>query len=193
MIDWSDTRLAYTALVGLFAVMRIIELAVSKRNVKRLLDSGAVEVGRTLYPRMVTVHTLFLIACVVELWLLGRPFLPLLAWSSLGALVGAVTLRWWVMATLGERWSTRVMIMPGAAPITRGPFRRLRHPNYLAVIIEFIALPLVHTAWATAIVFSLLNAFVLRSRIRTEESALAEHGNYHEVMGRRPRFVPGAE
>jgi methyltransferase len=193
VIDWSDTRLAYTALVGLVAAMRLIELAVSKRNVKRLLERGAIEVGQPLYPWMVAVHSSFLVACVAEVWLLERPFLPLLAWFSLGALVGAAALRWWVMATLGQRWSTRVIIVPGAAPISGGPFQRLRHPNYLAVIVEFIALPLVHTAWATAIVFSLLDAFVLRSRIRTEEAALAAHGSYHEVMGGRRRFVPGAE
>ncbi|MCU0304160.1 MAG: hypothetical protein MUC56_08900 [Thermoanaerobaculales bacterium] len=193
MIDWSDTRALFTALVGLVAVMRLVELAVSRRNVRRLLARGAHEAGRSLYPRMVAVHASFLVACLAEVWLLGRPIIAPLAFFSLGALAGAAALRWWVMATLGERWSTRVMILPGAPPVTGGPFRRLRHPNYLAVIVELVALPMVHTAWLTAIVFSALNALVLRSRVRTEEGALAEHGDYLEVMGRRRRFLPGAE
>jgi methyltransferase len=183
----------FTALVGAVAVMRLVELRVSRRNIARLERRGAFEVGRSLYPWMVAVHAGFLIACVVEVWLLARLLHPMLASFALGALVGAAVLRWWVIATLGDRWSTRVMILPGSSPVETGPFRRLRHPNYLAVVIEFIALPMVHTAWLTAVVFSALNALVLRRRIRTEEAALAESGDYLEVMGDRSRFIPGAE
>jgi methyltransferase len=193
MIDWSDSRVLFTAVVAVVAGMRLVELAVSRRNIRRLAARGAIEVGRSLYPWMVAVHASFLVACLAEVWLIGRPFEPVLSSFALGALVGAAALRWWVVATLGGRWSTRVFILPGAAPVTGGPFRRLRHPNYLAVIIEFVALPMVHTAWLSALVFSILNGLVLRGRIRTEEAALAEHGDYLSVMGDRPRFVPGAE
>jgi methyltransferase len=193
MIDWSDSRVWFTAVVAVTGVMRLVELAVSSRNIARLRARGAVEVGRSHYPWMVAVHAAFPIACLAEVWLVGRPFFPLLASFALGALVGAAALRWWVVATLGERWTTRIFVLPGAQLVDRGPFRRLRHPNYLAVVVEFVALPMIHSAWLTAIVFSVLNALVLRRRIRIEEAALTEHGGDRSVMGDRPRFVPGAE
>jgi len=188
-----DSRVLYTALVTLVAVMRLVELAISRRNIARLKARGAIEVGRSLYPWMVTVHTAFLVACVVEVRLLERPLFPQLAAIALVTLVGAAALRIWVMATLGERWSTRVFVLPESAPVTEGPFRRLRHPNYLAVVVEFVALPMVHTAWLTAVVFSVANSLVLYRRIRTEEEALAEAGDYLTHMGDRPRMIPGAK
>ena len=188
-----DSRVLYTALVALVAVMRLVELVISRRNIARLKARGAIEVGRSLYPWMVAVHTAFLVACVVEVWLFDRPFLPQLAAFCLVLLIGAAALRLWVMATLGERWSTRVFVLPESAPVTAGPFRRLRHPNYLAVVVEFVALPMVHTAWLTAVVFSLANSVVLHRRIRTEEEALAESGDYLTHMGDRPRMIPGAK
>jgi methyltransferase len=191
--DWQDSRVLYTGLVALVAVMRLVELVISRRNVVRLEARGAVEVGRSLYPWMVAVHGTFLPACVAEVWLLDRPFIPELAAFCLALLVGAAALRLWVMATLGPRWSTRVMILPETAPITGGPFRRLRHPNYLAVVVEFAALPMLHTAWVTAGIFSMANAMVLCRRIRTEERALALAGDYLSVMGDRPRLIPGAK
>lgn len=193
MIDWADTRVLYTGLVILVAVMRLVELAVSRRNIGRLEARGAVEVGRSLYPWMVAVHTIFLLACVAEVWFLDRPYIPLLAMFCLGLLLAAAALRMWVMATLGDRWSTRVLVLPKSPPITGGPFRRLRHPNYLAVAVEFVALPMVHTAWLTAGVLSLANAMVLHRRIRTEERALAETGDDYSIMDSRPRFIPGAK
>ena len=108
-------------------------------------------------------------------------------------LVGAAALRLWVMSTLGERWSTRILILPESQPVDTGPFRHLRHPNYLAVVIEFAALPMVHTAYLTAVVFSAANAAVLARRIRVEEAGLAEHSDYFEVMGGKPRLIPGAK
>ena len=193
VVDWTDSRVVYTGLVALVAFMRLVELVVSRRNVARLKARGAVEVGRSLYPWMVAVHAGFLAACVAEVWLLDRPLFPQLAAFCLGLMVGAAALRLWVMAVLGERWSTRVMILPETSPITRGPFRRLRHPNYLAVVVEFVALPMVHTAWLTASLFSLANAVVLHRRIRSEEAALSEAGDYLRVMGEKPRMIPGAK
>ena len=193
MVNWTDSRVVYTGLVALVAFMRLVELVVSRRNVARLKARGAVEVGRSLYPWMVAVHTGFLAACVAEVWLHDRPLFPQLAAFCLGLMVSAAALRLWVMAVLGERWSTRVMILPETSPITRGPFRRLRHPNYLAVVVEFVALPMVHTAWLTASLFSLANAVVLHWRIRSEEAALSETGDYLRVMGEKPRMIPGAK
>jgi methyltransferase len=105
--------------------------------------------------------------------LLDRPFLPALAWPMLAVVLGAQVLRWWCISTLGRQWNTRVVVVPGAPRVTGGPYRLLSHPNYVAVIAEGIALPLVHTAWITACVFTALNAALLVTRIRTENTALA--------------------
>jgi methyltransferase len=191
MIQSIDSRILFTGLVGLVAVMRLVELAISRRNIARLRKRGAVEIGRSHYPVMVAVHTLFLGSCVAEVWLAERPLIPVLASFSLGLLVGAAVLRWWVMRTLGERWSTRVMILPETEPVSTGPFRRMRHPNYLAVVIEFGALPMVHTAWLTAVLFGLANAAVLARRIRIEEAGLRGSSSYDELLGDRPPLVPG--
>jgi methyltransferase len=109
----------------------------------------------------------------------------------LGLLIIASGLRWWAISALRGRWSTRVVFVPGDPPVTGGPFRWLRHPNYLAVILEFLALPMLHTAWLTAVIFSIANGVVLTSRVRTEEAALSEGSNYLDVMQDRPRFHPG--
>ena len=186
-----DTRLAYTALVFLIALQRLGELAVSKGNERRLRARGATEAGAGHYPVMVGLHTAFLVASVAEVWLLGRPFVPLLAAAMLVLLVAASCLRLWVIRSLAGRWTTRVLCLPGEPPISTGPYRWVRHPNYLAVALEIVALPLVHGAWATAALFTAANVLLLRHRIRCEEGALSETGGYAERFGDRPRFVPG--
>ena len=154
------------------ALERLVELAVSRRNARRMLARGAVESGADHYPFMVVLHTAFLAACPAEVWAFDRPFLPALAAPMLVLLALTMALRYWVIATLGERWNTRVICEPGVAPIRRGPFRFLCHPNYLAVVLELLALPLIHTAWLTAMSFGLANAALLRVRIPVEEAAL---------------------
>jgi methyltransferase len=167
-----DGRLLYAALVGAVAVERLIEMAVSRRNARRLSRRGAVEVGREHYPWMVALHGAFLIACPLEVILLERPFFPWLGWPMLTLVAATMGLRYWVVATLGERWNTRVLYVPGAPLVRGGPFRWIRHPNYLAVVVELAALPLVHTAWLTALAFGLANALLLRRRLRVENDAL---------------------
>jgi methyltransferase len=103
----------------------------------------------------------------------------------------ATGLRYWVITTLDGRWTTRIVVLPGSSPVTGGPYKFLRHPNYLAVITEILALPLVHTAWVTAIVFSALNALILRVRIRAEEEALSRMSDYGTVFANRSRLMPG--
>jgi methyltransferase len=107
-------------------------------------------------------------------WLLDRPFLSWLGWPMLVLLVAAHALRWWCIRALGPQWTTRVIVVPGTGLVTSGPYRYLRHPNYVAVVLEGIALPLVHTAWLTALAFTVLNAALLAGRIRVEERALLE-------------------
>jgi len=172
MLPDVESRTLYLALVILIALARIIELIVARRNVRRLRQRGAVEVGAGHYPWMVLLHVAFLIACPLEVVLGGRPWIPWLAIPMSGLLVAAMALRFWVIASLGERWTTRVWVLPGAALVETGPYRWGRHPNYLAVVVELIALPLIHTAWLTATCFTVLNGLLLSVRIRVEDEAL---------------------
>ncbi|BFV56436.1 isoprenylcysteine carboxylmethyltransferase family protein [Kitasatospora sp. CMC57] len=162
----------YTVLVLLVAVERLAELVVARRNSRWSRDRGAVEYGSGHYPVMVLLHTALLAGCLAETWLTDRPFLPWLGWPMLALALGAQALRWWCITSLGPRWNTRVLVVPGLPLVTGGPYRRLRHPNYLAVVVEGAALPLVHSAWVTAAVFTLLNLPLLTVRLRCETAAL---------------------
>jgi methyltransferase len=164
--------IAYAALILAVGLERLAELVVSVRNRRWSLERGAVEVGLGHYPAMVVLHTGLLAGCWAEAWALDRPFIPALGWAMLAVVVLAQGLRWWCIAVLGRQWNTRVLVIPRAARVTAGPYRWLRHPNYVAVVIEGLALPLVHTAWITAVVFTLLNAALLTVRIRCESNAL---------------------
>ena len=121
---------------------------------------------------MAAVHSLLLVSCVVKVHLADRPFVPWLSWPMLAVVAGTQALRWWCVRTLGPQWNTRIVVVPGLPLIARGPYRLLRHPNYVAVVLEVAALPLVHTAWVTAIAFSALDAVVLSVRIPAEQRAL---------------------
>lgn len=121
---------------------------------------------------MVVLHTGFLVGMLVEAWVRRPAVPPTLAWSMLLLVVLAQVLRWWCIATLGPRWNTRVIIVPGLAPVSSGPYRFTAHPNYVAVAIEGVALPLVHGGWVTAVVFTIANAALLTVRIRVEDAAL---------------------
>jgi methyltransferase len=186
-----DTRILYTALVALVAVARLVELRIAKRNARNLLAQGGVEAAPGHYPVMVLLHTGFLFACPLEVWLLDRLFRPALAAPMLVLLGLAAALRFWVIATLDGRWTTRIICLPGVPPVLGGPYRFVRHPNYLAVVAEIAALPLVHGAWLTALVFSAANAWLLRVRIRAEEEALSRLSDYEPAFAGRPRLVPG--
>lgn len=163
---------AYVALVGVVALQRLGELWLSRRNTVWARAEGAVEYGRGHYPFMVVLHTAFLLGCVAEVALLERPFQ--IAWAAPMAalLIGAQALRFWTVHALGPRWNTRVFVVPGAAPVVTGPYAWMRHPGYLAVAVEGLALPLLHGAWLTATVFTLANTILLTARIRCEDRAL---------------------
>jgi methyltransferase len=163
----------YYLLIAAVGVERLAELVVSKRHAKWALARGGVEHGREHYPFMVAVHTGLLLGCVVEVWVRQPPFVPLLGWTMFALVLASQALRWWCVSTLGERWNTLVIVVPGLPLVNRGPYRWLKHPNYVAVVVEGIALPLVHSAWITALAFTVLNAFVLAVRIRVENRALA--------------------
>ncbi|MFJ6505999.1 isoprenylcysteine carboxyl methyltransferase family protein [Streptomyces sp. NPDC091879] len=165
----------YGLLVAVVAAERVAELVVARRNERWSVARGATVAGQGHYPAMVALHTGLLAGCLAEVWLAGRPFVPALAWPMLAVLAAAQGLRWWCIRSLGPRWNTRVIVVPGLPLVAKDPYRwrRLRHPNYVAVVAEGVALPLVHTAWVTAVVFTVLNAVLLRVRIRCENRALA--------------------
>lgn len=166
----------YAVLILLTGAERIVELVISKRNAALAFAAGGVEFGQRHFPFMVTLHTGFLLACIAEVFLLDRPFIPALGWPMLVIALLAQAGRYWCIVSLGRQWNTRVIVVPGAGEVrARGPYRWtwLRHPNYWIVAIEGIALPLVHTAWVTALVFTVLNAvLLLRFRIPIEKGAL---------------------
>jgi methyltransferase len=164
----------YTVLVLATGVERIAELVVSNRNARWSFARGGVEFGRGHFPPMVALHTGLLLACLAEVWFGGRPFIPWLGWPMFALVLASQGLRWWCITVLGPRWNTRVIVVQGLPLVHRGPYRWLKHPNYVAVIVEGFALPLVHTAWITALVFTVLNAILLFAvRIPSENRALA--------------------
>lgn len=163
---------AFVVVVGLVALERLAELVVSKRNADWSFARGGRETGRGHYPVMVALHAGFLVAMLLEA-VVRRPEVPApLAWSMVGLVVGSQALRWWCIVTLGPRWNTRVIVVPNLPSVRSGPYRFLAHPNYVAVVIEGAALPLVHGCWFTAAAFTVLNAALLRVRLRVENDAL---------------------
>lgn len=151
---------------------RLAELAVAQRNARWSMMHGGKEFGRDHYPAMVSMHALLLISCIVETWSLGRPFTWWLGWPMLAVVAISTAVRWRCVSVLGKRWNPRLIVIPDAPLVSVGPYRWMRHPNYAAVAAEVAALPLVHSAWLTAIVFSAANAAVLTVRIRAENAAL---------------------
>ncbi len=158
-------------MVAAVAVQRVGELVWSRRNERRLRERGAVEYGASHYPAMVALHAAWLAGIVVETRRPATVPTPLRV-LALGAFVAAQPLRYWAIASLGDRWSTRVLVPPGEPPVTSGPYRLLDHPNYVAVVVELAALPLALGAWRTAAAATVANAAVLRSRITVERDAL---------------------
>lgn len=164
--------MVYYLLVLAVWIERIVELIVSRRNTRWAFAHGGKEFGRSHYPVMVALHAALLLGCAAEVRKLHRPFLPWLGWPMLAVVTLSQAVRWWCVKTLGPSWNTRVIVVPQAPLVRRGPYRYLHHPNYLAVAAEGLALPLVHMAWLTAISFTMANTALLRVRIRVENAAL---------------------
>ncbi len=170
---WADYAW-YAALLAGTVAERMAELLVSARNARWALARGGREEGRGHFPPMVALHTGLLVACAVEPLVAHRPFLAVLSVPAAALALAAQGLRWWCIGTLGRRWSTRVVVVPGLPLVARGPYRWLPHPNYVVVALEGVVLPLAGTAWVTAAAFTLLNAVLLLGfRIPAEERALA--------------------
>jgi methyltransferase len=166
------TRLAYLALLGVFALERCFELGLSRANARGAFAHGAIESGRGHYPFMVALHVAFFACAGAEVFLANRSFPGALAFVALAVVLLAQALRYAAIRALGKRWNVRIIVWPGEELVTSGPYRWLRHPNYCAVAAEICFLPLVHGAWLTAAFFSVANGCLLRVRIREEERAL---------------------
>lgn len=165
--------IVYYALLVVITVERLAELVVSQRHAAALLRRGGVEYGQGHFPVMVALHTALLAGCWVEPTALHRAFIPALAYPMIALVVAANALRWWCIATLGPRWTARVIVLPSMPLVKDGPYRWFAHPNYVAVVVEGAALPLAGSAWITACAFTGLNAALLTVRLRCETRALA--------------------
>jgi methyltransferase len=153
-------------------VERLVELIVSQRHIAWAKARGGVELAGGHYPAMVLLHVGLLVGSVVEVVVLSRAFYPWLGCVMFVGVLLAQGLRWWCIGALGQQWNTRVVVVPGAGRVASGPYRLARHPNYVAVVAEGVCLPLVHTAWVTATVFTVCNAVLMRTRISAEDRAL---------------------
>lgn len=180
----------YCVLVVVVALQRSAELRVSRRNEQYLRGLGAVEHARGHFRAMQLLHGTWLASCVLEVKLLHPAFQGQLALAALLVFATGQGLRLSAMRSLGWRWSVRIYTVPSMQPVTTGVYRYVRHPNYLGVALEIAALPLVHGAWRTALVYTLLNAALLVVRIKAEERALEQGGGYRESFGMLPRFWP---
>ena len=171
--------------VTLVAAQRLLELVLARRNERRARARGAVERGRGHYPFIVALHTLWLVSTLVE-GILRGPELPVFWPVPLALFLLVQPLRYWALFSLGESWNTKILVVPGARPVRRGPYRYLNHPNYVVVVVEILSFPLIFGAWVTALVFTVLNAAVLYVRIREENRALAEVvvGGQQSAVGR---------
>jgi methyltransferase len=182
---------AYLVLLLAVAALRIVELKISRRHQQELVSRGAEKVPEPKFRWMVALHTAVLLGAAVEVVVLKRPFIPILATISFAVFLAANIVRWWVIRTLGDHWNVQVMDSTRLGVVTSGPFRFVRHPNYAAVFAEMLALPLIHTAWITALTGSLAHMAVLAQRLSTEEAVLFANPAYRAAMTGKPRFLPG--
>ena len=181
---------AYLALLAVAGIGRVLELRISRRNQKRLQKQGVPKLREPNFRWMVTVHVFVLAGAVAEVIFLHRPFIPALAVTMGILFVLANMLRWWVIHTLAGHWNVEVMASSQIGVVTAGPYRWVRHPNYLAVVTELFSLPMIHTAWITALIGTVANMDVLRRRLRLEEGSLMANETYRATMAGKPRFLP---
>jgi methyltransferase len=181
---------AYLALLGLVGLVRLVELRISRRNQLNLEKLDVRKITEPHFRWMVFVHASVLACAAAEVLLLHRPLIPSLAIAMAALFVFANALRWWVIRTLAGHWNVEVMASSRVGVVTSGPYRWVRHPNYVAVVIELFSLPMIHTAWLTALAGTLANLEILRRRLRVEDGVLMADPSYRSAMGGKPRFLP---
>jgi len=185
------STIAFLALLLAVALLRIVELRISRRHQREMIARGAAKVSEPKFRWMVLLHTAVLLDAALEVVFLKRPLIPWLAVPMFAVFLAANAVRWWVIRTLGEHWNVQVMDSTRLGVVTSGPFRYVRHPNYAAVFAEMLALPLIHSAWITAAAGAMAHIAVLAQRLATEERVLFANPDYRAAMTGKPRFLPG--
>ena len=184
--------LYYFIFLGLFAARKVLDQLRSKRNVRRLQEQRQVlPSGDRAFPWMMLTHVAFFVLTPLEVVLLGRKFLPALGLPMIGLFLLAVLLRWWATSLLKEQWSSQVVVPEDLQPVTSGPYRVLRHPNYLAVSVELLAAGLMYSAFLSTAVVAVLNCCAIVKRIHTEEEVLFRIPAYRAAMAHKARLIPG--
>jgi methyltransferase len=185
------TVIAFLALLLTVGLLRIFELRVSRRHQLQMAAHGATKVQEPQFRWMVFVHSAILIGAALEVVLLHRPFIPALATVMLFLFLAANAVRLWVVRTMGKHWNVQIVNSTSLGVVTDGPFRFVRHPNYAAVFVEMVSLPLIHTAWITALLGCVGCVATISRRIILEESVLFSNPAYRTAMAGKPRFLPG--
>lgn len=180
----------YWGLLTVIAVQRLFEIRKAERNAKNLLADGGREFGQSHYGWMVLLHTAWLGACAFEAWLHGTPPGTFVSLLGMALTVAGQAFRMLAMNGLKEQWTTRIIVLPGKEPVGTGIFAKIRHPNYLGVIMEVAGLPLVFGNWVSFVVFSILNGILLAARIKEEERAMQDLPGYASSLGELNRFLP---
>ena len=185
------TENVFLGLLALVLLGRVIEAGISRRNQRRLVEHGARRAPESHFIWMVLWNGGVLACAALEVLFLHRPFVALLAAPMLAIFVGANLLRWWVIHALAGHWNWQVMNSTSLGVVTQGPYRWVRHPNYVALFAELVALPLIHGAWLTALAAALATTLILTRRVSVEEAVLMESADYRAAMGTKARFIPG--
>jgi methyltransferase len=180
----------FLGLLAAVGLARLVEMRLSRRHQRTLAAHGFSRAPEPGFWMMVTLHTGVLIAAAVEVVVTRRPLVPVLALAALLLVALANGLRVWVIRTMAGHWNVNVVNSIGMGVVTTGPFRFVRHPNYVAVFVELLALPLVHSAYLTALGGAVLHVLVLRRRIALEDGMLLDDPTYRAAMGDKPRFIP---
>jgi methyltransferase len=181
---------AYISLLVVVGIGRLAELGISRRNQRQLEKQGVRKIPEPHFRWMVLLHGGILVCAGAEVLFLHRPLIPALAIPMAALFVLSNLLRWWVIRTLAGYWNVEVMESARVGVVSSGPYRWVRHPNYVAVVTEVFSLPMIHTAWITAIVGTLGYLETLRRRLRVEDGVLLANPGYLLAMGGKPRFFP---
>ncbi|BAZ29711.1 isoprenylcysteine carboxyl methyltransferase [Cylindrospermum sp. NIES-4074] len=184
------TTYVFIGIVALIILQRLFELRISKRNFLYILAQGGKEYSDNYLKLVKLLQVTWFMAMIIEVWWLNRPLIPILAAVALVATLSGQLLRYLSMRALEWRWTLPLITIPGMPLVDTGIYRHLRHPNWLGVILEIAALPLIHGAYITAIVFSTANIWLMSKRIQAEEEALSRDNNYAFAFAKKPRFIP---
>ena len=168
--------------ISFIVLQRMAELYIAKKNEISMKQKGAIEFGKGHYPFIIMIHSLFFVSLINEVVIFHKELSP--SWPFFLVIFLLIQLgRVWALYSLGEFWNTKILVLPNANIVRKGPYRFIKHPNYLIVTAEFLIIPLLFQAYMTAVIFSVLNALVLTIRIRIEEKALKQLTEYAEAYG----------